>query len=274
MEQCKIVFIGGGNMASSIIGGLLHGGCRPENIYVCDPNQEKLNNLQKHFSINTSTHHDDFVGLADAVVLAVKPQIMHQVAESLTSSLKKNTLIVSVAAGIREKNINQWLGGGFPIVRCMPNTPSLVQSGASGLYANQHVSENQHDLAESLMRAVGIVVWLESESQMDAVTAVSGSGPAYFFLVIEAMEKAAEKLGLPAETAHLLAVQTALGAAKMAMESEEGVTELRHRVTSPGGTTEQGIRALQEGALEATFEKALNAASNRSKELAEMFGDS
>jgi len=272
MEQCKIVFIGGGNMASSIIGGLLQETFQAKNLYICDPDQEKLNSLQQCHGVNVTTHNDDFVGLADVLVLAVKPQMMHQVVSSLSSKIAKGTLVVSVAAGIRERDIDRWLGGEHAIVRCMPNTPSLVQSGASGLYANSQVSEAQHDLAESLMRAVGIVVWLQDESQMDALTAVSGSGPAYFFLVMEAMEKAAEQLGLPHEMVHLLTVQTALGAAKMAMESEEGVAELRRRVTSPGGTTEQGIIALQKGELEATFAKALQAASNRSKELAEILG--
>lgn len=272
MEQCKIVFIGGGNMASSIFGGLLREDCRAENIYVCDPDQQKLDELQRHYGVNVSTHNDDFVALADVLVLAVKPQVMHQVVEALASKVRKETLIVSVAAGIREKDFSRWLDGEFAIVRCMPNTPSLVQSGACGLYANQHVTEAQHDLAESLMRAVGIVVWLEDESQMDAVTALSGSGPAYIFLVMEAMEKAAETLGLPPEQAKLLTAQTTLGAAKMAMESEEEVAELRYRVTSPGGTTEQGVNMLlQEGVVDA-FAQALQAASNRSKELAEMLG--
>ena len=272
MEQCKIVFIGAGNMASSIIGGLMQGDFQANSLYICDPDQEKLTALQQRYGVNTTTHNDDFVGLADVLVLAVKPQIMHQVVEALSSKVAKNALIVSVAAGIRERDIGRWLGGDYAIVRCMPNTPSLVQTGASGLYANSRVSETQHDFAESLMRAVGIVAWLQDESQMDALTAVSGSGPAYFFLVMEAMEKAAEQLGLPHEMAHLLTVQTALGAAKMAMESEEGVTELRRRVTSPGGTTEQGVKALQEGELEAAFAEALQAASDRSKELAKILG--
>ena len=272
MEQCKIVFIGGGNMASSIFGGLLREDSRAENIYVCDPDQQKLDALQQRYGINVITHNDDFVALADVLVLAVKPQVMRQVVESIAAKVRKDTLIVSVAAGICEKDFSRWLDGEFAIVRCMPNTPSLVQTGASGLYANQHVNEAQHDLAESLMRAVGIVVWLEDESQMDAVTALSGSGPAYLFLVMEAMEKAGEALGLPPEQARLLTVQTALGAAKMAMESEEEVAELRKRVTSPGGTTEQGVNSLlQDGMVEA-FSRALHAASNRSKELAKMLG--
>ncbi len=272
MEQCKIVFIGGGNMASSIFGGLLKEDCQPQNIYVCDPDQQKLESLKQRYGVNVTTHNDDFVGVADVLVLAVKPQVMHQVVESLAANVRSDTLIVSVAAGIREEDFRRWLGGEHAIVRCMPNTPALVQSGASGLYANQYVTDGQRDLAESLMRAVGITVWVEDETQMDAVTAVSGSGPAYFFLVMEAMEKAAETLGLSHQEAHLLTVQTALGAAKMAMESEEGVAELRRRVTSPGGTTEQGVNTLQAEGLEVAFEKALQAACNRSKELAEMLG--
>lgn len=273
MEQCNIVFIGGGNMAGSIIGGLLQGDCPATNIYICDPDQTKLDAFQQRYGVNTSTYNDQFVGLADVLVLAVKPQMMHQVAGGLASKIRHNTLLVSIAAGIREKDIGRWLNEGHAIVRCMPNTPSLVQTGASALYANNQVSDTQRDLAESLMRTVGIVVWLEHEAQMDAVTAVSGSGPAYFFLVMEAMQKSAEQLGLSPGMSRLLITQTALGAAKMAMESEEGMGELRHRVTSPGGTTEQGIRALQAGALEETFDQALQAACRRSKELAKMLGD-
>ena len=272
MEQCKIVFIGGGNMASSIFGGLLREDCCPENIYVCDPDQQKLDALQQRYGVNVSTHNDDFVPLADVLVLAVKPQMMRQVVESIASKVRKDTLIISVAAGIREKDFSRWLAGAYAVVRCMPNTPSLVQTGASGLYANQQVTEAQHDLAESLMRAVGIVVWLEDESQMDAVTALSGSGPAYYFLVMEAMEKAGEELGLSAGQVRLLTAQTALGAAKMAMESEEGVSELRKRVTSPGGTTEQGVNSLIQDGVREAFSNAMKAASNRSKELAKMLG--
>ncbi len=272
MEQCKIVFIGGGNMAGSIIGGLLQGGCSAGNIYICDPDQARLAVLQQRYGVNVSTCNDDFVALADLLVLAVKPQVMHSVVEGIACKIRHDALLVSVAAGIRGKDIESWLKGNHAIVRCMPNTPSLVQSGASGLYANSQVSDAQRNLAESLMRSVGIVVWLDYEEQMDAVTAVSGSGPAYFFLVMEAMQKSAEKLGLTPEVSRLLTIQTALGAAKMAMESEEGAAALRHRVTSPGGTTEQAINALQAGGVEAAFDDALQAACRRSKELAEMFG--
>ena len=274
MKNSIIAFIGGGNMASSLIGGLIADGCPRGNLWVADPGQEKLDYLTKQFSINTTKNNDEAVTRADVVVLAVKPQVMRDVATALRTSVQSShPLVISVAAGIREQDLQAWLGGEIAIVRTMPNTPALLQTGASGLFANSHVSEDQRNLAESIMRAVGLALWLEDENMMDAVTALSGSGPAYFFYVMEAMKKAGVQLGLPEKTANLLTLQTALGAAKMALESSEDVAELRRRVTSPGGTTEQAIKSLQAGNLEALFAKAMTAAAERSKQLAKEFGE-
>jgi pyrroline-5-carboxylate reductase len=274
MKQCKIVFIGGGNMASSLIGGLLAEDARAENLFVVDPDQGKLDDLNARYKINVATDNAAFTAQADVLVLAVKPQVMKEVVSGVAPNIKGEPLIISVAAGIRESDLAQWLGGKHAIVRSMPNTPALVQSGATALYANRQVSEDQRDLAESIMRAVGLALWVDNESQMDAVTALSGSGPAYFFLVMEVMERAAAELGLPKEMTHLLTLQTAFGAAKMALESDEQMADLRKRVTSPGGTTEQAINTLQAGGIEKLFADALNAASDRSKELADMLGAS
>lgn len=205
------------------------------------------------------------------IVLAVKPQAMKAVCQALRPSLKPQQLMVSIAAGITCSSMNSWLGA-QPIVRCMPNTPALLRQGVSGLYATAEVSAQQRQQAEELLSAVGIALWLDQEQQLDAVTAVSGSGPAYFFLLIEAMTAAGEKLGLPRETAAQLTLQTALGAAHMAVSSDVDAAELRRRVTSPAGTTEAAIKSFQAGGFEALVEKALGAAAHRSAEMAEQLG--
>jgi pyrroline-5-carboxylate reductase len=210
---------------------------------------------------------------AGIIVLAVKPQVMQDVAGELAATVAAHRpLVISIAAGVRESTLRAWLGDGTAIVRTMPNTPALVQSGATALYANPAVSEEQRSHAESIMRAVGLALWVEGEEQLDAVTALSGSGPAYFFLLMEAMQAAGSKLGLPADTARLLALQTAFGAAKMALESPEDPATLRRRVTSPGGTTERAISVFQEHGFEDLVERAMEAAAGRSRELAEEIG--
>lgn len=273
MKQCKIVFIGGGNMATSLIGGLLAQDCRGENLHVSDPDPARLDVLRQRYGVNVATDNSAFIAEADVVVLAVKPQVIRDVAAPLSGAIaQRRPLVISVAAGVRASSLAQWLGAEVAIVRTMPNTPALVGSGASALFANDHVSDEQRDLAESILRAVGLAVWVEDEAMMDAVTALSGSGPAYFFLVMEAMEKAAAGLGLPQPLAHLLTLQTAYGAAKMALESDEDIARLRERVTSPGGTTERALTTLREGGLEPLFASALKAACERSRELADMLG--
>lgn len=268
-KPTTITFIGAGNMARSLIVGLLQDQANVV-LRVADPDQHQLDAIRKHWpAVMTTTDNLEAMPGADVVVLAVKPQIMREVSENLASNAQlSRPLFVSIAAGIREEALNRWLGGNQAIVRCMPNTPALVQAGATGLYANQHVSDSQRSAAESLLRAVGITVWFDDETKLDAVTAISGSGPAYFFLVMEAMQAAATQLGLRQEEAHLLIVQTALGAAKLALESDDLPGELRQKVTSKGGTTEAALHVLTTGGLHDLFAQALQAAASRSRELA------
>lgn len=272
MRKQTIAFIGGGNMASSLIGGLIAGGFDSSKIWVADPDLPKLQNLALRYAIHTSNNNAEAVAEASIIVLAVKPQTIKDAALSITEAVSRTkALIISVAAGIRVSALNQWLGADVPVIRTMPNTPALIQSGATALYANCHVSEEQRSAAESLLRSVGLTTWLNDEIDMDAVTALSGSGPAYFFQVMQAMEDAAIGLGLDPATAHLLTLQTAFGAAKMALESNESIVNLRARVTSPGGTTEQAITVLEQGNISGLFRNALLAAQLRSKELADLF---
>ena len=275
MKNIKIGFIGGGNMTRSLVGGLIADGFAAEHIYVSDPDAQQLTALHTRFPVHTATDNEATARAADVLVLAVKPQILHSVATALSATVQAHCpLIVTIAAGVREADLQRWLGGGLAIVRAMPNTPALVQSGATALYANDQVSAGQRSRAESILRAVGMTLWLTDESQMDAVTALSGSGPAYFFLIMEALETAGVRLGLDAASARLLTLQTAFGAAKMALESQEGAGELRARVTSKGGTTEQAIKVLEAGGLPALLDQAVAAACERSRELAALLGKS
>ncbi|MCB1737663.1 MAG: pyrroline-5-carboxylate reductase [Gammaproteobacteria bacterium] len=268
-----IAFIGGGNMARSLIGGLIANGWSANNIWVSDNNAQQLESLNSKFPVHTSEDNEEVASAADVLVLAVKPQVLHAACQRLAATVQsKRPLVVSIAAGVRQPDIVKWLGGEVDVVRAMPNTPALVQSGATALFAAHGLSEQRRALAESVMRAVGLTLWVRDESLMDAVTALSGSGPAYIFLVIEAMEAAGVELGLDAETARLLALQTAFGAAKMALESSETPATLRQRVTSPGGTTERALGVFEDAGLLALFERALTAARNRSEELADMLG--
>ncbi|MBK8163624.1 MAG: pyrroline-5-carboxylate reductase [Gammaproteobacteria bacterium] len=274
MKQHTIAFIGAGNMARSLIGGLISDGYQPARIIAADPDQLRLQDLEQEFAIRTSTHNTSAVESADIVVIAVKPQVVERVAPEIGSALgRKDKLVISIAAGIRTATLSQWLGQGTPLVRAMPNTPALVQSAATVLYANHAVSTEQRDVAESVMRAVGLTLWIDDESLMDAVTALSGSGPAYFFLMMEVLEQAGRKLGLPPETARLLTLQTAFGATKMALESGVDSATLRVQVTSPGGTTERALSVLRDGGIEGLFERALKAARDRSVELSEKLGE-
>ncbi len=273
MADSTLTFIGGGNMAGSLIGGLIADGWSPGRIQVADPDPARISQLTERFSVITTRDNSEAIASADAVVLAVKPQILHEVAVQIAPAIRQyQPVVISIAAGIRETALRDWLGEDTAIVRCMPNTPAVVQSGATALYANARVSEEQRSLAESVLRAVGLALWVDDEAQMDAVTALSGSGPAYFFLFMEALQAAGTELGLPADTARLLTLQTAFGAAKMALESREDAASLRRQVTSPGGTTERAIEVFTQEALPAMILKALQAAAGRSRELADEFG--
>ncbi|WP_373017512.1 pyrroline-5-carboxylate reductase [Thiomicrorhabdus sp.] len=272
--QATLCFIGAGNMAKSLIGGLIASGYPKDKIIAADPTQAQRDNLTATFGIVCFAENNEAVQQADVVVLAVKPQILQNVSKSIQAAVQqKNSLIISVAAGIRTGDINRWLGGNLAIVRTMPNTPALIQSGATGLFANELVNNEQKNQAEHIMRAAGLTIWVQEESQIDVVTALSGSGPAYYFLFMEAMEQAAQSMGLDAKTAHLLTMQTALGAAKMVMESSDDCATLRKNVTSPNGTTEQAINTFENQGLREMVEKAMLAAKNRAEELANELGD-
>ncbi len=273
MKKSKIGFIGGGNMAASLIGGLISDGFSAANITVAEPTAARREELAAQFGVQTTADNSELTSTVDVVVLAVKPQVLREVCTGIAASLKDCApLLLSIAAGIRVTDIDRWLGGNCAVVRSMPNTPSLLKSGATALFANSRVSTAQHELAEGIMRAVGLTLWVDDETQLDAVTALSGSGPAYFFLLIEMLQQSGVKLGLPEESARLLALQTAFGAAKMALESPDDPAELRRRVTSPGGTTERAIGILEQGEIRALFEKALTGARDRAVELADQLG--
>lgn len=273
MKTTKIGFIGGGNMAASLLNGLIASGHDPKQLWVSDINPETLTNLSANLGIHTTHNNQEIVISSDVLVLAVKPQIMAQVTKEIAPYLKSQQLVVSIAAGITQAGLSKWLGIDTAIVRCMPNTPALVLTGATALYANDNVSQEQRDLAENILRSVGIALWVNDESALDAVTAVSGSGPAYYFLLMEAMEKAAVELGLNETIARLLIQQTALGAAKIALESSESPAELRRRVTSPGGTTQQAIETFERGGFNELVLKAILAAKNRSVEMSKQMED-
>ncbi len=269
MNHPTIGFIGAGNMAASLIGGLIARDYAPAQLCASDPNADALQALAQQLGIRACLNNAEVAQTADVLVLAVKPQVMKAVLTELAPAVPAHSLILSIAAGISMASIEQWLGGQPAVVRCMPNTPALVQQGASGLIANARVSQAQREQAEAILKAVGTALWLENEAQIDAVTAVSGSGPAYFFLLMESMIAAGEKLGLSTETARALTLQTALGAAQMANTSEFDPAELRRRVTSPNGTTEKAIAHFEQKHLRDIVDGALQAASSRSQELSQ-----
>lgn len=270
--NASIAFIGGGNMASSLVGGLLSDGTDADRITVAEPDVERREQLTDRYGVNTCASNSETLR-SDVVILAVKPQIMQTICRELAASEQAGTpLYISIAAGIRADDIERWLGTPVSLVRCMPNTPALLQCGATGMFANSRVDDTQHALAEQILQAVGITAWVENETRLDAVTALSGSGPAYFFLLMEAMQAAGEKLGLDAATARRFTLQTALGAARMAIESEDEPAELRARVTSKGGTTERAINSFTESGFQQQVLDALRAAHSRSLELAEELG--
>lgn len=273
MSTPKLAFIGAGNMASSIIGGLVNKGYPARSIIASDPHELTLDRLKTVAPVRTTTDNGKAIAEAEVVILAVKPQVMKDVLLPIAATLRANRpLIISIAAGIEIRSLETWLGAQLPIVRCMPNTPALVQAGATALFANAAVNEAQRAQADTILRAVGIALWVSSEADIDAVTAVSGSGPAYFFLVMEAMQAAGEKLGLASDEARQLTLQTALGAAQMAIASDVDAAELRRRVTSPNGTTERAIAAFEAGGLRELFLKALTDCRDRSVELAKELG--
>ena len=273
MQDLTISFIGGGNMARSLIGGLLNTGWPSKHVCVSEPDEEKRDFFEHQMGVRALRQNEASIEGADVVVLAVKPQVLRDMLLSAQQALQqRRPLVVSIVAGIRERDIQRWSGGGLSIVRAMPNTPALVGSGATGLYANELADDRQRDVAESLLRAVGTTVWLDEEVMLDVVTALSGSGPAYFMYFMEALEQAAIQHGLAADTARLLTLETCLGAAKLAINSEEDLLELRRRVTSPGGTTERALQIMDAAKLPDILNQAFDAAVKKASELAEILG--
>jgi pyrroline-5-carboxylate reductase len=269
----RLAFIGGGNMASALISGLTKRGLPAERLVVADPSQEALRRLVRDHGIAAAADNMDAVQGAQVVVLAVKPQQMRAVALGLAPQLSiSRPLLISVAAGIPHAALARWFGPHVPVIRTMPNRPALNGFGATGLYAPAGVSASARGHAEDIMAAVGATVWVEHESQMDTVTAVSGSGPAYFFLFMEALEAAAHERGLPTEVAHRLTLETAFGAAQMAHHSKDSLATLREQVTSKGGTTAAALEVLDAAGLRAIVAHAVAAADRRSAELAAEFG--
>ncbi|WP_341534752.1 pyrroline-5-carboxylate reductase [Candidatus Thiosymbion oneisti] len=274
MLKETIAFIGGGNMAASLIAGLLTDRYDSRRLVVGDPDASKRDVLAARFGVRTTGDNAEAVDGADLVVLSVKPQLARRVCRELSPTLgQPRPLFVSVMAGIREQSIREWLGGGISLVRAMPNTPAMIQAGAIVLHATPETSPAQRNQAETVLRAGGLTRWVDQETQMDAVTALSGSGPAYFFLLMEILEQAGIGLGLESENARLLTIQTALGAARMAMESDDSPHALRERVTSPGGTTERALDILEAGGIRTLVTRAVNAACERSEELSRLLTD-
>ncbi len=262
-------------MATSLIGGLIASGYPPAQLIAADPSAERLAAIGSEYGIKTSMDNHATAAQADVVVFAVKPQVLRDAAHQVANELaNRNPLIISIAAGVRMTDLEQWLGYDAALVRTMPNTPALVGSGVTALWANPRVSAEARELAETILRSVGSTLWVESEPLLDAVTAVSGSGPAYFFLMMEALEEAAQQAGLSPEAARLLTIETAFGAAKMALSGETDPATLRQRVTSPGGTTERAINEFEAGGLRSLFIRAVDAAKKRSEELAIQLGNS
>lgn len=270
----KHVFIGGGNMATAIVGGLIEQGMVPAQLCVTDPSSERLASLAKTYAVSTQMDNLEAIAQADVIVLAVKPQVMQSVCRQLAQRVQeRQPLVISIAAGLPAELIEEWLGGPLPLVRVMPNTPAMVGMGASGLWANERVSREQQDLAEAMFAAVGRVQVVDSQDQLHAITAISGSGPAYFYLFMEAMIAKAQDLGFDAEQAQDLVCQTAMGAAQM-VQQFGNPGQLKQNVMSPGGTTEQAIARFEQDGLRNLVNQALDACHARSIELGQALAQS
>ena len=267
----KVAFIGGGNMAGAIVGGLIAKGVRGDDIAVVEPSAEARARLAAQFDVNALEAPGEEIGRVDAIVLAVKPQVMREAAAALKPFLARQ-LVITIAAGIRLADLSRWLGGYKRLVRAMPNTPALVHAGVTGLFADDSVTAPDRQLAERLLATVGVTVWFDDEALLDAVTAVSGSGPAYVFYAMEALEAAAKELGIAPEKARTLAFGTFVGAAKLAIERAEDPAKLRANVTSKGGTTERALSVLEAAQVREKLIEAVKAAAARSRELGEEFG--
>ncbi len=263
-----IAFIGGGNMARSLIGGLIARGRPAGAIHVAEPVDPLREALARDFGVHAGADNAEAASAARVWVLAVKPQVMRAVCEALAPLAQASRpLVISIAAGITAAQLARWLGGGVAVVRTMPNTPAMLGAGVTGLFATPEVEDDGREQATSLLASAGKTVWIDDEAKMDAVTATSGSGPAYIFLLAEAMEAAAIAEGLPADAARTLVLETVLGAARMLTESSEDPAELRRRVTSPGGTTQAAVETFEAGGLRALVADAIRNATERGRQL-------
>ena len=268
MSTSPISFIGGGNMARSLIAGLIGQGIAPASLHVAEPVSALREQLTAEFGVTTYASATEAAAQGTVWLLAVKPQVLRDVCASLADLAQaKQPLVVSIAAGITSSQLQRWLGSNAAVVRAMPNTPALLGAGVTGLYATASVSAAQRAQADAVLVSAGRTVWIDEEARMDAVTAVSGSGPAYVFLLAEAMEAAGIAQGLPAEAARTLVVQTLLGASRMLDESGDAPAELRRRVTSPNGTTQAAIESFQADGFEAMVGRAIEAATRRGQAL-------
>ena len=274
MENKTVIgFIGAGNMAYALIKGLLNNGFDASQINISDPNEELLRNRESELKVTTYSDNASLLSNSDVIFFAVKPQVLSNVCLELKGIVKSKHLFVSIVAGIRSSDINRWLGGNFSLIRTMPNTPALFQSGVTGLFANEVVDNEQKSLVSSILSSVGECFWVNEEKLIDAITAISGSGPAYFFLLMESMKQAGMALGLDEETANSLSIQTAYGASLMANKTGKDSRTLRSEVTSPNGTTQSAIESFQDQNFEGIVANATRAAYDRARELSNELGD-
>ena len=274
MENKTVIgFIGAGNMAYALIKGLLNNGFDANQINISDPNEELLRNRESELKVSTYSDNASLLSNSDVIFFAVKPQVLSNVCLELKGTVKSKHLFVSIVAGIRSSDINRWLGGNFSLIRTMPNTPALFQSGVTGLFANELVDNEQKSLVSSILSSVGECFWVNEEKLIDAITAISGSGPAYFFLLMESMKQAGMALGLDEETANSLSIQTAYGASLMANKTGKDSRTLRSEVTSPNGTTQSAIESFQDQNFEGIVANATRAAYDRARELSNELGD-
>ena len=274
MENKTVIgFIGAGNMAYALINGLLNNGYDSKNIKASDPNNKLLQKREAELNITTFSNNSSLIEVCDIIVFAVKPQVLSEVCLELRDNIKPNHLFISIVAGIRVNDINRWLGGNYSLVRTMPNTPALMQHGVTGLFPNELVNDEQKALVTTILSSVGDCFWVNEERLIDAITAISGSGPAYFFLLMQSMTQAGMALGLDEKTAQELSVQTGLGASMMATKSGKDPITLRTNVTSPNGTTQAAIEYFQDQNFEGIVANATRAAFDRARELSTELGD-
>ncbi len=274
MENKTVIgFIGAGNMAYALIKGLLNNGFDANQINISDPNEELLQSRESELEVTTYSDNTSLLSNSDIIFFAVKPQVLSSVCLELKGVVKSKHLFVSIVAGIRSSDINRWLSGNFALIRTMPNTPALFQTGVTGLFANELVNNEQKSLVSSILSSVGECFWVDEEKLIDAITAISGSGPAYFFLLMQSMTQAGMALGLDEETANSLSIQTAYGASLMANKTGKDSRTLRAEVTSPNGTTQSAIESFQDQNFEGIVANATRAAYDRARELSNELGD-